>query len=50
VQERAGNILELIGIGNGFLNRTLIAEQLREEIAKRDYMKLKASINKRNVL
>jgi hypothetical protein len=32
VQERAGKILELIGIGNDFLNRTQMAQQLRERI------------------
>jgi hypothetical protein len=38
VQKRAGNTLELIGIGNDFLNRTQIAQQLREKIDKWDYM------------
>jgi hypothetical protein len=42
VQERAGNMLELIGIGNEFLNRTQMAQQLREMIDKWDYMKLKS--------
>jgi hypothetical protein len=32
VQETAGNTLELIGIGNDFLNRTWMAQQLREKI------------------
>jgi hypothetical protein len=41
VQERAGNTLELIGIGNNFLNRTPMAQQLRKTIDKWDYMKLK---------
>jgi hypothetical protein len=41
VQERAGNTLELIGIGNDFLNRTQMTQQLRERIYKWDYMKLK---------
>jgi hypothetical protein len=41
MQERAGNTLELIGIGNDFLNRTQMAQQLRERIDKWDYMKLK---------
>jgi hypothetical protein len=41
VQERAGNTLELIGIGNNFLKRTQMAQQQRERIGKRDYMKLK---------
>jgi hypothetical protein len=30
VQERAGNTLEAIGIGNDFLSRTQLAQQLRE--------------------
>jgi hypothetical protein len=34
VQERAGNTLELICIGNDFLNRTQIAQKLRERIDK----------------
>jgi hypothetical protein len=42
VQERARNTLELIGIGNGFLNRTQMAQQLREKIDKWDYMKLQS--------
>jgi hypothetical protein len=41
VQERAGNILEAIGIGKEFLNRTPAAQQLRESMDKWDYMKLK---------
>jgi hypothetical protein len=36
VQERAGNILELIGIGNDFLNSTQMSQQLREMIDKWD--------------
>jgi hypothetical protein len=42
VQERAGNTLELISIGNDILNRIQMAQQLREGIDKRDYMKLKS--------
>jgi hypothetical protein len=42
VQEREGNTLEAIGKGNDFLNRTEMAQQLRERIDKRDYMKLKS--------
>jgi exo-beta-1,3-glucanase (GH17 family) len=42
VQERAGNTLELIGIGNDLLNRTQMAQQLRERIDKWNYMKLKS--------
>jgi hypothetical protein len=41
VHERAGNTLELTGIGNDYLNRTPMAPQLRERIDKRDYVKLK---------
>jgi hypothetical protein len=40
VQERAGNTMELIGIGNDFLSRTQMAQQLRERNDKWDYMKL----------
>jgi hypothetical protein len=32
VQEEAGNTLELIRIGNDFLNRTQMAQQLKEMI------------------
>jgi hypothetical protein len=42
VQNRAGNTLELIGIGNDFLNRTQMAQQVRERIDKWDYVKLKS--------
>jgi hypothetical protein len=41
VQERVGSTLEHIGIGNNFLNRTSVAQQLRERIDKWDYMKPK---------
>jgi hypothetical protein len=34
--------LELIGIGNDFLNRTQIAQELREGLDKWAYMKLKS--------
>jgi hypothetical protein len=33
-QERAGNALELIGMGNDFFNRTQMAEQLRKRTDK----------------
>jgi hypothetical protein len=42
VQERAGNILEHVVMKNNFLNRTQMAQQLRERIDKWDYMKLKS--------
>jgi hypothetical protein len=41
VQERAGNILEIIGISNEFLSKTQMAHQVRERINKWDYIKLK---------
>jgi hypothetical protein len=41
-QERAGNILEAIGIGKDFLSRTQATQQLRERIDKWDYMKWKS--------
>jgi hypothetical protein len=41
VQERAGNTLEAIGISSDFLNRTEMAQQLREKIEKWGNMKLK---------
>jgi hypothetical protein len=42
VWERAGNTLELIGIGDDFLNRSSMAQKLREMIDKWEYMKLKS--------
>jgi hypothetical protein len=42
VQERAGNTLEVIGIGKDFLNRTPAAQQLRESIGKWYFIKLKS--------
>jgi hypothetical protein len=41
VKERTGNTLELIDTGNDFLNRTQMAQQLRERIDKWDYTNLK---------
>jgi hypothetical protein len=42
VHERAGNTLETIGAGKDFLSRTPAAQQLREQMDKWDYMKLKS--------
>jgi hypothetical protein len=42
VYERAGNTLEVIGIGKDILNRTPAAQQLRDRMDKWDYMKLKS--------
>jgi hypothetical protein len=47
VQERAGNILEAIGIGKDFLSRTPTFQQLRERVDKWDYMKLKSSVKQK---
>jgi hypothetical protein len=43
VQGRPGNIPELTGIDNDFLNRTQMVQELRERIDKWDYMKVKSS-------
>jgi hypothetical protein len=42
LQERVGNTLEAIGIGNDFLRRIQMVQQLRETIDKWDYKKLKS--------
>jgi hypothetical protein len=42
VQKRAGNTVELIGTDKDFLNRTLAAQQLRERMDKRDFIKFKS--------
>jgi hypothetical protein len=43
MQERAGNTLELIGIGKDFLHRIPAVQQLGERMDKWDYMKSKSS-------
>jgi hypothetical protein len=51
VQERVGNILELVDIGKNFLNETPAAQQLRDSIDKWDHIKLKSFCSsKRNGL
>jgi hypothetical protein len=42
VKEGAGNTLYVIGIGKDFLNRTPVAQQLREKMNKWDFIKLKS--------
>ena len=42
IEEKLGNCLEFIGIGNKFLNRTPIAEALRLTTKKWNIMKLKS--------
>jgi hypothetical protein len=41
IQERVGNILDLVDIGKNFLNGTPAAQQLRDSIDKWDFIKLK---------
>jgi hypothetical protein len=43
VKETAGDTLEQMDIGNEFLNRIHLVQQLRERIDMWDYMKLKSS-------
>jgi uncharacterized protein YPO0396 len=43
LQKTVGKTLEHIDIGNTFLTRTPMAQQLRERIDKSDYRKLKSS-------
>jgi hypothetical protein len=50
VQKRAGNTLELLGIGNDCLNRVQMVKQLRERIEKWDYMKLKCFCTKKGAV
>jgi hypothetical protein len=42
LQEVEGKTLVYTGIGNGFLSRTLIAQQIRERMNKWDCIKLKS--------
>jgi hypothetical protein len=42
IQERVGNTLELVDIGNNFLNGTPAAQQPRDSIDKWDFIKLKS--------
>jgi hypothetical protein len=42
VQEKVGNILELICIGKDFLNGTPASQQLRDSIGEWDFIKLKS--------
>jgi hypothetical protein len=42
-QERAGNTLEVIGMGKDFLYRIPVARQLKERTDKWDFIKLKSS-------
>jgi hypothetical protein len=42
VQEKAGNTLEVIGIGKDFLKRLPAPQQLRERMDKWDFINLKS--------
>jgi hypothetical protein len=42
VQEGAGNTLEVISTGKDSLNRTPVAQQIRERMDKWDFIKLKS--------
>jgi hypothetical protein len=42
LEEKVGNSLEHIGIGDSFLDRTAIAQVLRSTLNKWDFMKLKS--------
>jgi hypothetical protein len=42
LQETVGNTLDQIGTGNDFLNRTQMAQHLRERMNKQDCIKLKS--------
>jgi hypothetical protein len=42
VHERSENTLEVIDIDKDFLSRNQVAQQLRERIDKRDYMKFES--------
>jgi hypothetical protein len=48
IQEKIGNTLDHIGIGNNFI-RIPVAQQLRESIDKWDCMKLKSFCTKETV-
>jgi hypothetical protein len=43
-------MLEVIGIGRDFLNRTPAAQQLRERMDKWDYIKLKSFCTKNTMV
>jgi hypothetical protein len=49
LQEIAGNTLEHIGIGSNFLNRTQMAQHLRERMNKWNCIKLKSCTAKETV-
>jgi hypothetical protein len=50
VQEKVGNTLELIDIGKNFLNGTPAAQQLRDNIDKWDFIKLKSFCSTKEIV
>jgi hypothetical protein len=50
LQERAGNSLEVIGIGKDFLNTTPEAQQLRERMDKCDFINLKSFCTRKDMV
>jgi hypothetical protein len=50
VQERVRSTLELISIGKDFLNGTPAAQQLRDNIDKWDFIKLKSFCSTRKMV
>jgi hypothetical protein len=42
IEDKVGNSLEFIGIGDNFLNRSPIAQALRSTVHKWDLMKLQS--------
>jgi hypothetical protein len=49
-ENSAGNTLELMDMGSDFLNRTQMAQQLRERIDKCDYTKLRSFYTTKEVV
>jgi hypothetical protein len=47
IEEKVGKILELIGTGEIFLNRTPMDHALRPRIDKRNLMELESSVRQR---
>jgi hypothetical protein len=50
MQERAENTMALIIIGNNFLNRMQMAQQLRDRIDKWNYLKLRSFCTRKQMV
>lgn len=46
VEENVGNMLQDIQVGKGFINRTLVAQEIIQTIDKRHLLKVKASVKR----